>query len=149
RDALRTSDVAVSDANRALLAIESDARRARGEIEKLTAERAAQEKSLEAERAALGRLLAARALAGSAGGVPDIVRVALSGEDLVASARRLYYLGYLSRASAQMIADHRSGLESLARLRLASEEKARELAGLEIRGRADREKLFKERRERR
>ena len=123
--------------------------RARAEIDRLAAERAMREKSLESERTSLGRLLAARALSGSAGGVPEIVRVALSGEDLGDASRRLYYLGYVSRASAQMIGDHRAGLEALARLRLASEEKARELAGLESQARTDRETLLKERRERR
>jgi septal ring factor EnvC (AmiA/AmiB activator) len=48
-----------------------------------------------------------------------------------------------------MIGEHRAGLEALARLKLAAEDKARELAGLEARARADREKLLKERRERR
>ena len=149
RDALRSSEVAISDANRALVAIEAQARGARAALDSIAAQRGALEKSLDAERAALGRLLAARALAGSAGGVPDIVRVALSGENLAEASRRLYYLGYVSRASAQMIGDHRAGLEALARLKFGSEEKARELAALETQARADRETLLKERRERR
>jgi septal ring factor EnvC (AmiA/AmiB activator) len=124
-------------------------RRARADIDKLAAQRASQEKTLDAERAALGRLLAARALAEGSGGTPDVVRVALSGESLADASRRLYYLGYVSRAAAQMIGDHRAGLEGLARLKQASEEKARELAGLEAQARGDREKLLKERRERR
>ena len=144
RDALRASDVAISDATRALRSLEGEARLRREEITELETRRVSQERSLEGERAALGRLLAARALAG---GAPDIVRVALSGEDLADAARRLYYLSYVSRAAAQMIGDHRAGLEALARLKLASEEKARELASLQARARADREKLLKERRE--
>lgn len=83
------------------------------------------------------------------GGASDIVRVALSGEDLGDAPRRLHYLGYVSRAAAQMIVEHRAGLETLARLKLAAQEKAQELAGLEARARTDREKLLKERRERR
>jgi len=144
--------VAISDANRALVALESQARAARTALEGIAAERAALEKSLESERAALGRLLAARALSGGVSGgagAPDVIRVALSGESLADAARRLYYLGYVSRASAQMIGEHRASLEALARLRLASEDKARELAALESRARADRETLLKERRERR
>ncbi|HEX2648487.1 MAG TPA: peptidoglycan DD-metalloendopeptidase family protein [Burkholderiales bacterium] len=144
--------MAISDANRALVALESQARAARTALEGIAAERAALEKSLESERAALGRLLAARALSGGVSGgagAPDVIRVALSGESLADAARRLYYLGYVSRASAQMIGEHRASLEALARLRLASEDKARELAALESRARADRETLLKERRERR
>jgi len=152
RDALRSSEVAISDANRALVAAESQARAARAALEGIAAERAALEKSLDAERAALGRLLAARALSGGvsgSAGAPDVLRVALSGESLADASRRLYYLGYVSRASARMIGEHRASLEALARLRLAAEEKAGELAALESRARADRETLLKERRERR
>ena len=88
-------------------------------------------------------------MAGIAGGAPDFVRLALSGEDLAGTARRLHYLTYLSRAAAQMIAAHRAGLAELARLRQDSEDQARELAAIEARARADRERLLAERRERR
>ncbi|MEW6687935.1 MAG: peptidoglycan DD-metalloendopeptidase family protein, partial [Pseudomonadota bacterium] len=109
----------------------------------------ARERALEAGRAALGRLLAARAVAAGAGGAPDFVRVALSGEDLADAARRLHYLGYVSRAAARMIGAQRAGLAELSLLARESEAKARELAALESRGRADRERLLAERRERR
>jgi septal ring factor EnvC (AmiA/AmiB activator) len=151
RDALRDSERAISSANRGLLALEAEARATRSAIAELATQRGGQERSLEAERAALGRLLAARALGANAagGGGADVVRIALSGEDLGEAARRLHYLGYVSRAAAAMIAEHRAGLAALARLKLASEEKAKELASLEARARADRERLLKERRERR
>jgi septal ring factor EnvC (AmiA/AmiB activator) len=153
RDALRDSERAISDANRALQGLEGQIRAVRADIGSLEARRGVQERSLEGDRTALGRLLAARAVGGNAGGGSggafDLVRVALSGEDLGDAARRLYYLGYVSRAAAQMIGEHRAGLEALARLKLAAQEKARELAGLEARARGDREQLLKERRERR
>jgi septal ring factor EnvC (AmiA/AmiB activator) len=157
RDQLRDSERAISDTNRALRAIEAGAREAGAQIERLEAQRRTRERSLDAERAALGRLLAARVAAGNAaggapadtGGVADVVRIALSGEDLADAARRLHYLGYVSRAVAQLIGAHRAGLAELTRLKRESEDKARELAALEARGRADRERLLKERRERR
>ena len=145
RDALRASDVAISDATRALREIESATRLKREEITELETRRGSQERSLEAERAALGRLLAAHAFSG---GAPDLVRVALSSEDFGDAARRLYYLGYVSRAAAEMIGDHRARLDALANVKLALEEKARELVELQARARADRETLLKERRER-
>jgi len=77
------------------------------------------------------------------------VRAALSGEDFGDAARRLHYLGYVSRAAAQMIAEHRSGLDALANVKFATEEKWRELAALQARARVDREKLLREQRERR
>lgn len=149
RDALRDSEQAISDANRALHALESAARAARAAIAELAARSALQERSQEAGRAALGRLLAARALARVSGTAPDFVRLALSGEDLADAARKLHYLTYVSRAAAQMIETQRIGLAEVARLKARSEEKALELAALEARGRSDRERLLKERREHR
>jgi septal ring factor EnvC (AmiA/AmiB activator) len=149
RDALRASEVAISDATRALQAVETEARAARAAIGDLAARRTLQERSLETGQAALGRLLAARAVAGISGGAPDFVRLALSGEDLADAARKLHYLTYVSRAAAQMIESHRSGLAEAARLKADSEDQARELAAIETRGRSDRERLLKERREHR
>lgn len=149
RDALRDSERAISDANRALQTVETEARAARTAIAELAARRQLQEKSLQAGEAALGRLLAARAVAGVSGGTPDFVRLALSGEDLADAARKLHYLTYVSRAAAQMIEGHRNALAVAARLKADSEDKARELAAIEARGRGDRERLLKERREHR
>ena len=118
-------------------------------IGQLAALRGAQDRSLEAGEAALGRLLSARALAALSGGAPDFVRLALSGEDLADAARKLHYLTYVSREAARMIEAHRAGLAEVARLKADSEAKARELALIEARGRADRERLRKERREHR
>jgi septal ring factor EnvC (AmiA/AmiB activator) len=149
RDALRASEVVISDANRALHTVEAEARAARAAIGDLAARRALQERSLETGQAALGRLLTARAVARISGGAPDFVRLALSGEDLADAARKLHYLTYVSRAAAQMIESHRSGLAEVARLKADSEDRARQLAAIEARGRGDREHLLKERREHR
>jgi len=149
RDALRASEIAISDASRALRAVEAEARAARAAIAGLAARSADQQRTLEAGQAALGRLLAARAIAGASGATPDFVRLALSGEDLADAARKLHYLTYVSRAAAQMIEMHRGQIAEAARLKAESEDKARELAGLEARGRSDRERLLKERREHR
>ena len=153
RDALRASETAISNANRALQARQAEARAARAAIAQIGARKSAQEHVLEAQQEALGRLLAARALSGGAtastGGAPDFLRLALSGEDLADAARKLQYLAYLSREAARMIDTHRAGLAELARLRADSEERAKELAGAEARERAERENLLQERREHR
>lgn len=149
RDALRASEVAISDASRALQAVEAQARDARAAIADIAARRADQKRALETGQAALGRLLAARAVAGISGVAPDFVRLALSGEDLADAARKLHYLTYVSRAAAQMIDAHRGALAEAARLQAESEAKARELALIEARGRSDRERLLRERREHR
>jgi len=149
RDALRDAERAISDANRALQTVEAEARALRAALAQLAERRSAEERSLESGRAALGRLLAARAVAGFSGGAPDFVRLALSGEDLADAARRLHYLTYVSREAARMIEAHRAGLAEVARLKADTEDKSRELAQIEARGRADRERLLGERREHR
>ena len=149
RDALRASEVAISDASRALQTVEAEARAARAAIADIAARSADQKRSLENGQAALGRLLAARAVARVSGSAPDFVRLALSGEDLADAARKLHYLTYVSRAAAHMLEVQRSGLAVAVRLKTESEDKARELALIETRGRGDRERLLKERREHR
>jgi len=119
----------------------------RASIAQLAERRGAQEQALQAGQEALGRLLAARAVAGLSGGAPDFVRIALSGEDLADAARRLHYLTYVSREAARVIAAHRTALAEVARLKADSEDQARELAQIEARALADREHLLKERRE--
>ncbi len=151
RDALRASEVAVSAANRELKMQEAAARETRAAIGRLAARRSLQERALESQQDALGRLLAARVLSGGApastGGAPDFVRLALSGEDLADTARRLHYLTYVSRDAARTIDTHRAGLAELARLKESSEEKANDLASLETQSRAGREQLLRDRRE--
>jgi len=149
RDALRASEIAISNANRKLQALDAEAVGVRASIAQFAARRSEQERSLDADQAALGRLLAARAMTGIPGGAPDFVRLALSGEDLADTARKLHYLTYVSSAAAQLIDAHRAGLAEVARLKADSEGKARELAVIEAQGRADREQLLKERREHR
>jgi len=149
RDALRASEVAISNANRALQALEAQMRASRAEIAQLGERRSAQARALDAQQASLGRLLAARALAALVGGAPDFLRLALSGEDLADAARKLHYLTYVSRDAAQLIESHRAGLAELARLASGSDDKARELASLEARARTERDQLLKQRREHR
>ena len=141
--------MAISNANRTLRSLDAEAQAARASIAQYAARRSSQERSLEADQAALGRLLAARAMAGISGGAPEFVRLALSGEDLADAARKLHYLTYVSREAARMIENHRAGLAEVARLKADSEGKARELAAIETQSRADRGQLLKERREHR
>jgi len=145
RDALRASESAISEATRALATLETQGRQTRDELTRLGERRRSLEQELAARQAALGRLLAARAAAGA----PDVVRLALSGEDPSDVARQLVYLSLLSRAAMRLIEAHRTGLGELERLRGDSANRARELTEIESRQRADREKVLGERRERR
>ena len=84
-----------------------------------------------------------------AAGAPDALRVALSGDEPAALERRLHYTAYVSRAAAGVLGAYRAGLADLERLQAASREKAERLRAVESAGRADREKIVVERRERR
>lgn len=149
RDGLRASEAAISDANRALRALDGEARETREAVAHIGARRRTLEATLAAQKEALGRLLAARALDRISGGVPEIVRLALSGENPNDVARNLYYLSLLSRAASEVIKSHRAGLAELERLRGDSANQARELGVIEGRQRADRDRILAERRERR
>lgn len=149
RDALRASEAAISDANRALRALDAEARETREAIAQIAARRRALEATLARQQEALGRLLAARAVDRLSGAAPEIVRLALSGENPNDVARKLYYLSLLSRAAARLVESHRAGLAELERLGSESADKVRELAAIEARQRADRVRILAERRERR
>lgn len=149
RDALRASEAAISDANRALRALDAEARETREAIAQIAARRRALEATLAAQQEALGRLVAARALDRLSGTAPEIVRLALSGENPNDVARKLYYLSLLSRAAARIVEAHRAGLAELERLAGDSASKVRELGTIEAGQRADRERILAERRERR
>lgn len=145
RDALRDSERAISDANRALRALETEGRGAQAELARLAARQKALEASLGRQQAALGRILAARYAAGA----PEAIKIALSGENPSDVARRLHYLAELSRATAQLLRELRAGLAEAAEVRRAAEERGRRLEAIEAQRRADRDKILAERRERR
>jgi septal ring factor EnvC (AmiA/AmiB activator) len=100
--------------------------------------------------AAIERMLLAHAAVGTAAGAaPDALRVAFSGDDPSDIGRRLYYLAYVSRAAAALLAEQRAALAELERLGNEARLRADRLRAIEQASRADRDKLLAERRERR
>jgi septal ring factor EnvC (AmiA/AmiB activator) len=82
-------------------------------------------------------------------GAPDALRAALSGDDPAKLARELYYVGYVSRAAAALLADFRSNLAALAALQRDAQAKRERLAAVEKESIADRDRIVRERAERR
>jgi septal ring factor EnvC (AmiA/AmiB activator) len=117
----------------------------RAQAAALAERRRAQERSLSERQAAIGRMLAAR----QAGGAPEALRVALSGEDPAALSRSLHYVSYVTRASAAMLGEYRAGIAEAERLARDAEAKRERLRTLEQASRADREKILAERQDRR
>jgi murein hydrolase activator len=126
-----------------LAGIESESRAVRADSARLGAQRQALEQRLAAQQQAVERMLVAR----YAGGAPDAVRIALSGDDPGALGRRLQYAADLSRAAAALIASYREGLRRLAQLAEEAQAKRARLGELEDARRADRGRLVKERKE--
>jgi septal ring factor EnvC (AmiA/AmiB activator) len=122
-----------------------ESRKLRAETARLSLERRALEATLAERKAAIGRMLIAR----QAGGAPDALRVALSGEDPAALARRLHYVGYVSRAAAAVLGAYRAAIAESERLAREAEEKRARLRSVEQASRADRAKVLAERREKR
>jgi septal ring factor EnvC (AmiA/AmiB activator) len=145
RDALRGSERAISEANRRLAGLQAESRALAAEAGRLAERRRATERAAQERRAAIARMLAARYVAAA----PDVLRVALSGEDPAAAARTLYYAGYASRAAAQLLTDYREAIGALARLADEAQRRAARLREVEQDERAGRDKVLAERRERR
>lgn len=145
RDALRESERAISEVNRALAALDDEANALRAAATALDARRRALEDEIAQQQAAIGRLLAAR----HAAGAPDALRLALSGDDPGEVARKLYYLSQLSRAGATIIASYRASVIELETLRGEASVKAERLDEVLRTQRADRTRLFAEQRARR
>ena len=144
RDALRDSERAISNANRALSRLAAEARQVRAEAGRITERRHSLQLQISKRDAAIERMLVARAAAGA----PDALRVMLSGNDPADIGRSLYYLGVISRAAAELIAEQRAALAELERLGEEARQRAERLRAIEQASRADRDKVLAERRER-
>ena len=145
RDALRDSERAISEANRTLAALQAEGVQLRREAGRIAERRRAVQRSLAERQGAVERMLAAR----QAGRAPDALRVALSGDDPGSLGRTLHYLGYVSRSAAAVLGAYRAGLDELERLARDAQAKHERLKSVEQASRADREKILRERRERR
>jgi septal ring factor EnvC (AmiA/AmiB activator) len=144
RDALRDSEHAISNANRALERLGAEARTVRGEAARTAKQRESLQIQVTTREAAIERMLAAWAAAGT----PDALRVVLSGNDPADIGRALHYLGHISRAAAELLAEQRSAVAELERLAGDANARAERLRAIEQASRADRDKLLKERRAR-
>ena len=145
RDALRDSERAISDAGRELRALETESLAAQNELKTLAARQRELGDALGRQQALLGRTLAARYAAGP----PDLLRIALSGDNPNDVARRLYYLAGLSRAVARLIDSFRADATELERLSGRAREKAARLEAIEGEKRQEQQKILSVTRERR
>ena len=143
-DALRESERAISDANRELRDLTRQSRDASRRVAELNADAKAREKALKGQQALLAGLLYRHYLAGPS----EPLQLLLNQEDPHQIARRLHYLGYVSRSRAVLISDLRSGLARLQEVTREAEREAAKLSKVTAEQQAQRRRLEKEKRAR-
>lgn len=126
-DALRKSERAISQTNRRLFEITQDRKKINAELTRLRSESTAIELRAAQERESLARLIQRQYLAGQ----PESIRLLLNRRDPEETARQLYYLKYVSRARADLIADLRNSLDELNDLTEQVRNQSRQLSKLE------------------
>ena len=102
-DALRQSERAISDANRRLFQLAGQRREGKAVWPGWRRKRRAQRKARRSQQALLGKLVYQQYLSGQ----PEPLRLLLNRQDPNEIARQMYYLGYVSRARADLIASLR------------------------------------------
>lgn len=143
-DALRESERAISDANRALRELTRQSRDAGRRLAALKSETRSREEAIKAQQSLLARLLYQHYL----GGPSEPMQLLLNQEDPQQIARRLHYLGYVSRARAELIAEMRAGLARLKALSVEAQREAAKLAAVTAEQKAQRRRLEREKRAR-
>lgn len=143
-DALKDSERAISEANRKLHQIAGQRRAANQALAKLQAQARDVEAEIAREQQALGGLLNRQYRSGQS----DALKLVLNREDPNEIARQLHYLGYVSRARADLLASLRDNLAQLDQLSGETRRKSAELRELESEEARQRAKLQKEKAER-
>ena len=144
RDALRATESAISEVNRALRELDARGRDAQSRLQSIGERRRGLEAELARQQAALGRVLAAT----YAGGAPGALRLALSGDDPNESARQLHYIALVSGAAARLVGSYRAGLGKLESVKRSALDQSAQLEAIERERRGERERVLAERRER-
>ena len=126
-DALKDSELAVSQTSRQLYQISGQRREVNSALSRLQTRARIVESSIAEEQVVLGRLLYQQYI----GGQSDALKLVLTGEDPNDIARQLHYLSYVSRARAELLASLREDLADLDKLTGETRRKSAELHSLQ------------------
>lgn len=143
-DALKESELAISDANRTLRELGQQSREINQQLTELRTESRQREEALKEQQALLTHLLYQQYL----GGQTEPLKLLLNREDPNQIARHLHYFGYISRARAELIAELRATLTRLSQLAQEAEQKAAEFITVAAEQHAQRRRLEREKRAR-
>lgn len=139
-DALKSSEEAISTANRELKNLTDQRVAAQTRLQDLGRRSKAAQEGASAQSKRLARLLHDQYIRHERG----YVQLMFSGENPAAATRELQYATYVSRAQAQLIASLRDNLKELTRLANAARDESIALAEIESRQLAERERLAQE-----
>ncbi len=126
-DALRESEIAISDINRKLAELAGQRRSADTRLNELKIQESELTTKVTAQRALLGQLLYHQYLNGK----QEYLKLLLSNQNPNQVARDLQYFSHIARNRANFIAALRNDLESLSRISDSVQEKRVELASLQ------------------
>ena len=143
-DALRESERAVSETNRKLYQLADQRRHVNAELTKLRSRARTVESDIAAEQATLSKLLYRQYVTGQS----DAIKLVLNREDPNEIARQLHYLGYVSRARAELLASLRYNLANLEKLAGQTRAKSAELRALQNEEAGQKRRLENEKAER-
>jgi septal ring factor EnvC (AmiA/AmiB activator) len=143
-DALRESERAVSETNRKLYQLAEQRRQVNAALTKLRSRARTVEADIAAEQATLSNLLYQQYVTGQS----DAVKLVLNREDPNEIARQLHYLGYVSRARAELLASLRYNLANLEKLADETRDKSAELRALQNEEASQKRRLENEKAER-
>lgn len=143
-DALRESERAISRTNQRLFQVAQQRRQLNAELGRLKEQARELERRIDTERSRLGKLVYQQYIAGQ----PESVRLMLNRQDPNETARQLHYLGYISRARADLIASLRSNLDRLNELTQQTTRKNADLRALETEEAKQKQRLVEEKADR-
>ena len=139
-DALRESERAISHTNRRLYNLAAQRRDTNGEIQRLEREAQTLRGRIGDEQEALSSLLYRQYVNGQ----PEVLRLILNRQDPNETARQLQYLGYISRARAELIFGLRQDLQALDEVGRRVKRKSADLGALEAEEAAEKRRLERE-----
>src|SRR5690349_14420345 len=122
-DALKASERAISDANRRLFQLSQRAKETRATAGRLEAQRAHVNDNVAAQQALLAKLFYQQYVSGQ----PEPLRLLLNRQEPEEMARQMYYLGYVTRARADLIGSLRRDLAEIDRLSREVQDKSADL----------------------
>ena len=143
-DALRESEVAISNTMRRLRSLDGQERDANASLVRLQGETAKVRDGIRLQQDLLGKLLYQRYLYGE----QEYLKLLLDSQDPNQVARRLEYLTYISRARAAMLRNLRANLKELDTLTASTRDKKSELDDILSKQRLQKQELEKEKAQR-